>query len=238
MNWAGPALDHLVVYAASLDEGAAWCECTLGLPPGPGGQHPLMGTHNRLLAIDGPLFAGAYLEIIAIDSIASHGQPAVMKRWFDMDFEPLKAAVAAQGPQLSAWVARVPDAAASAARLAAAPLSLDPGAPRPASRPTPQGELRWTITLRPDGQRQLGGCLPTLITWGDQHPSQRLAPGAVRLQALALHHPEATRLAGALAALGLGAHPGLSVVADPAPRLLARLETPLGPLTLASPLLP
>ena len=34
MNWAQPALDHLVVYAASLDEGAAWCECTLGLPPG------------------------------------------------------------------------------------------------------------------------------------------------------------------------------------------------------------
>ena len=44
-------LDHLVVAARSLDEGAAWCEATLGIVPGPGGKHPLMGTHNRLFPI-------------------------------------------------------------------------------------------------------------------------------------------------------------------------------------------
>jgi hypothetical protein len=37
--------------AASLPEGVAWCEATLGVTPGPGGEHPLMGTHNRLLRI-------------------------------------------------------------------------------------------------------------------------------------------------------------------------------------------
>lgn len=42
-------LDHLVIMANSLDDGVDWCEATLGVTPGPGGEHPLMGTHNRLL---------------------------------------------------------------------------------------------------------------------------------------------------------------------------------------------
>ena len=64
------SLDHLVIMATSLEQGVAWCEATLGATPGPGGEHPLMGTHNRLLKIASPGFAGAYLEIIAINSIA------------------------------------------------------------------------------------------------------------------------------------------------------------------------
>jgi hypothetical protein len=60
-------IDHLVIGAASLEQGVAWCEATLGMAPGPGGVHAFMGTHNRLLRIDGPGFANTYLEIIAID---------------------------------------------------------------------------------------------------------------------------------------------------------------------------
>ena len=33
----------------------------------PGGEHPLMGTHNRLLRIDSAEFPSAYLELIAIN---------------------------------------------------------------------------------------------------------------------------------------------------------------------------
>ena len=40
-------IDHLVIAANTLEEGVAWCERTLGITPGPGGEHPLMGTHNR-----------------------------------------------------------------------------------------------------------------------------------------------------------------------------------------------
>jgi len=55
------APDHLVVAARTLDEGAAWCEATLGVVPAPGGKHPLMATHNRLLAIEEELEgAGTY----------------------------------------------------------------------------------------------------------------------------------------------------------------------------------
>jgi len=79
------ALDHLVVIATSLDEGVAWCEQTLGVSPGPGGQHPLMGTHNRLLRIGGPGFERAYLEILAIEPGVQPQRPAPLKRWFDFD---------------------------------------------------------------------------------------------------------------------------------------------------------
>ena len=65
-------LDHLVVMANTLDEGVAWCEATLGVTPGPGGEHPLMGTHNRLLRIDSDAFSRAYLELIAINSKANY----------------------------------------------------------------------------------------------------------------------------------------------------------------------
>lgn len=47
-------IDHLVVMAASLDQGVQWCEDTLGITPGPGGEHEKYGTHNRLFKIDPP----------------------------------------------------------------------------------------------------------------------------------------------------------------------------------------
>ena len=110
-------VDHLVVYAETLDVGMRWCVDTLGVTPGPGGEHPLMGTHNRLLAIASDAFPDAYLEIIACQPGAA--PPAAAKRrWFDLDDPHLKARVARDGPQLVHWVARVPDAAASVAALA------------------------------------------------------------------------------------------------------------------------
>jgi hypothetical protein len=39
-----------VVVAASLEQGVQWCERVLGITPGPGGEHALMGTHNRLFS--------------------------------------------------------------------------------------------------------------------------------------------------------------------------------------------
>ena len=98
-------IDHLVIGAASLEQGVAWCEATLGIPPGPGGVHPFMGTHNRLLRIDGPGFANSYLEIIAIDPAAP---PPGRPRWFGLD-DPAVQARLARGPQLLTAVARTPD---------------------------------------------------------------------------------------------------------------------------------
>jgi Glyoxalase-like domain len=60
------SVDHLVVLAASLAEGEQWCRRVLGVTPAPGGEHPLMGTHNLLLNVSGAGFARTYMEIISV----------------------------------------------------------------------------------------------------------------------------------------------------------------------------
>ena len=222
------SVDHLVVLAPSLAEGVAWCEATLGVVPGPGGEHPLMGTHNRLIPVNTAAFPRAYLEIIAINREAVPQRAAGAKRWFDLDDETLQARLRTQGPQLAHWVAEVPDLPQALATLSA--QGIDRGQVVAASRPTPQGLLRWQISVRDDGQRLLGGCLPTLIQWGDTRPTQGMADQGVALESLALAHPQAGALRQALDAVGLGAIP---VHTGPA-RLQARLRTPRGPVDLIS----
>ena len=222
------SVDHLVVLAPSLAEGVAWCEATLGVVPGPGGEHPLMGTHNRLIPVNTAAFPRAYLEIIAINREAVPQRAVGAKRWFDLDDETLQARLRTQGPQLAHWVAEVPDLPQALATLSA--QGIDRGQVVAASRPTPQGLLRWQISVRDDGQRLLGGCLPTLIQWGDTHPTQGMADQGVALESLALAHPQAGALRQALDAVGLGAIP---VHTGPA-RLQARLRTPRGPVDLIS----
>ena len=229
MSGPAPCVDHLVVLAQDLASGAAWCERTLGVAPAAGGAHPLMGTHNRLVNLSSPAHPRAYLEIIAINPGAAPAIPAGAKRWFDMDSEALRAQVARHGPQLIHWVAAVPDAATAHALLAA--QGLERGEILSASRATPQGLLQWRITVRPDGQRLMGGCLPTLIEWGDHHPCDTLPASGVTLQALALQHPDAAVLGAACQALGLGQAP---VQSGPHARITATLATPRGPATLSS----
>ena len=145
-----------------------------------------------------------------------------------MDDAALREQVRAHGPRLIHWVARVPDLQEAAARLAM--LEIDRGELLHASRDTPAGLLQWQITVRPDGRRLFDGCLPTLIQWGDTHPTQAMADQGVALESLALAHPQAGALRQALDAVGLGAIP---VHTGPA-RLQARLRTPRGPVELFS----
>ena len=151
-------MDHLVVFAADLAGGVDWCQRTLGITPTAGGEHPLMGTHNRIFNISSPHHPRAYLEIIAINSVATSALPAGARRWFDMDDATLQQQVAQHGPQLIHWVASVSEVAASHAALAA--RSIERGAIITASRPTPNGLLQWQITVREDGLRLMDGCRP------------------------------------------------------------------------------
>ena len=104
-----------------------------------------------------------------------------------MENPGLSAQVARHGPQLIHWVARVPDVRAAVASLAA--QGIHRGEVIQASRATPSGLLQWQITVRPDGQRLMGGCLPTLIQWGDTHPAASMPDSGVTLQSLTCGTP-------------------------------------------------
>lgn len=218
-------LDHLVIGAASLEEGAAWCEATLGVPPGPGGEHPLMGTHNRLLRVATVNHPRAYFEIIAVQPGRAAQRP---RRWFDLDDEAVRDALRRTGPRLLHFVANVRDIAAAVAALR--PLGFDRGTPARASRDTPRGRLEWQMSLRDDGARLLSGTLPMLIEWSGAHPVTSMAESGVTLQSLCAYADPASALEQAYDAIGLQ---GVTVKTG-APRLCAVLETPRGRVTLDS----
>jgi len=218
---AATAVDHLVVAAATLEQGVAWCEATLGITPGPGGRHALMGTHNRLFRIATDAYPDAYFEIVAIDPDAP---PPGRARWFGLDDPALQARLSEQ-PCLVHMVART--AMLDMHRWGLITVGLQPGEPVRAARDTPQGRLEWQIMLRPDGSLLCGGALPTLIQWQGTHPAETMPDSGVTLRALTLRGvPER-----ACTVLRLR---GVAHEAPPGPALRATLATPLGDILLES----
>jgi hypothetical protein len=215
-------LDHLIVAAASLAQGVAWCEATLGVTPGPGGKHVQFGTHNQLLKIATPAFPEVYLEIIAVDPEA----PAPARpRWFGLDAAELQADLAGRGPRLVHVVAR--SQMLDMHRFGLIHMGLQPGEPVAAWRDTPQGRLSWQILVRPDGRLLCGGALPTLIQWQGRHPAASMPDSGVTLKALTLRGIS-DRAATLLRLHGVTSFPAGS------PALTATLATPKGEVTLDS----
>jgi hypothetical protein len=215
------SIDHLVMAARTLDEGVAWCEATLGIVPAAGGRHALMGTHNRLASLAAPACPRAYLEIIAIDPQAP---PPGRARWYDLDDAGAQALLA-RGPQLIHWVLGCDDIDDRCRLLAAA--GIDRGTVLDVERATPQGPLRWRISVRDDGARLAAGALPTLIEWGARHPVDTLPASGVALEAL--HVGGLPAAAAAFCSAPAVRH------ASGEPALVATLRTPRGPVVLRSP---
>ena len=228
-------IDHLVVMAASLEQGVQWCEDTLGITPGPGGEHEKYGTHNRLFKIASPQFPLAYFEIIAINPQAVIPKRAQVPRWFDMDDATLQKAVA-QGPRLVHFVSSTEDV--KAARHVLRTQGIERGQVVHASRKSSKGTLNWQITVREDGERLFNGCLPTLIQWGKPeateplrlHPRNSLPRSGVTLQSLTVSHPSGAKLQAAFDAIGLS---DIAIETGPA-NLVASLQTPKGLVQLES----
>ena len=195
-------LDHLAVSATDLAEGVAWLEDRLGIAMAGGGQHALMGTHNRLAGM-----CDLYLEVIAVDPVAP--APA-FPRWFDLDrFDG--------APRLTNWILACDDMAAT---LAAAPL----GAGRILD--LARGDFRWQMAVPDSGILPLGGAYPALIRWlGGLHPAPRLPETGLRLHRLEIATPEAAALRAALPAL---ADPRLQISDGPGFALRAEIDTPHG----------
>lgn len=202
-------IDHLAVTAPSLEAGSAFVQLCLGVAPQPGGVHPRMGTHNRLLRLG----AGLYLEVIAVQPGAPDpGRP----RWFGLDDLAADAL-----PRLGCWIARTDDLPG---RLAAASEPL--GSAEAMSR----GALHWQISIPGDGVPPLGGVAPALIQWDTTpHPAEALPDLGCQLLALELRHPDPARVQALLRTLDL-ADPAVavSVVPSDTPGLRAHIATPQG----------
>ncbi|MEP6943185.1 MAG: VOC family protein [Betaproteobacteria bacterium] len=211
-------LDHLVVAAATLEEGEAFIAARTGATPQRGGKHVAMGTHNSLLRLG----ERAYLEIIAIDPDA---KAPSRPRWFALDRPSMRATLDAS-PRLITWVARCDDIDAARAACTGA-SGVDPGTVHPMSRDA----WRWRITIPDDGMLPAGGAVPALIEWLDaRHPADALPDSGARLATLAAAHPDPASIRTALSALGLGE--ALQVTYDGTPRVGAMLRTRNGPITL------
>ena len=157
-------LDHLVVAARSLDEGAAWVESKLGVATAAGGKHALMATHNRLLRLD----ARRYLEVIAVDPDA----PAPPRpRWFALDTAAMRERLA-RGPALVHWVERTDDLEAALRGYPEAVEILS----------FTRGPYRWRMGVPRDGRLPADGAVATLIQWeGGLHPWDALPETGVSL---------------------------------------------------------
>lgn len=198
------AFDHIAVAAATIEAGADHVQRMLGHGPGPGGRHPRMGTHNRVMGL-GP---GEYLEVIAVDPDAPSPDGA---RWFDLDRRD-------GPPRLTNWIARTDDLDGLVSRM--------PEAGRPVA--VERGDLRWRMAVPEDGILPFDGCFPALIEW--QSPPPVFPDTGLRLTALVLRHPEAATLAPVLASLT--SDPRITVEEGPL-ALAARIATPAGERRLA-----
>ena len=196
-------LDHLAVSAMSLEEGVAHVEAALGVALAPGGQHPLMATHNRLLGL-----GDVYLEVIAADPAAPR---PTWPRWFDLDrFSGV--------PRLTNWIAACDDLEAE---LAQGPDGV--GLPVALAR----GDLRWKMAVPATGRLPFDDAFPALIRWdGTLHPAGLLPDAGVRLLRLEIAHPQAADLRAALD--GRLADPRVVIVAGPEKAMQASFATPGG----------
>lgn len=203
-------LDHLIVAARTLDEGAAYVEAVLGVRLSPGGQHVHMGTHNLLLSLG----SEAYLEVIAIDPDAT---PPDRSRWFDLD--------GFQGaPRMTNWACRTDDLDEA---LAAAPVGTGD------ILEFERDDLRWAMAVPETGRLPFDAAMPALIEWdaGSAHPARRLPDHDLRLSRLDVFHPDADALLAAFPALH--AADRIAVRTGPEKRLIATISTPEGTRILA-----
>lgn len=196
-------LDHIVIAASSLDDGVAFASAALGVSIPPGGAHPQMGTHNRLLRLGDELF----LEVIAPDPSVSTARP----RWFGLDDARMRAALRAS-PRLVTWVVRTPDIGHA--------LETVPGARGPAIRLT-RGTLSWLAAVPDDGSMAFDGTFPTIIEWpAGPHPASQMQDLGCSFVRLDVQHPEGALIASNLepffsderVSIGRGAEARLSAI--------------------------
>lgn len=159
-----------------------------------------------------PLGPETYLEIIGPD-VAAAVPPAI----FRLD--------RLATPRLVTWAAKGTDLPALAERARSSGLELGPVTP--GSRLRPDGShLSWELT--DPHQLHAQGLVPFFIDWGASPHPAAAAPAAVSLEDFHAEHPTLHAIEALLGSLEVD----LRVERGLEPRLVARLATPRGIVTL------
>ena len=171
-------IDHVVIGAANLISGTSILENKLNTKFSPGGEHQVMGTHNKLLKLQ----SNMYLEVIAHKPDAdTPSRP----RWFSLDETNIKEKIK-NSPRALCWVLEVDNLEDTVKNC-----GYNPGEILKLSR----DDLTWKVTIPSDGKLVENGVLPILIEWtNNQHPSKKLNNNNVFLNKLALFHPEPNKI--------------------------------------------
>ena len=174
MYFMNSHIDHIVIGAANLISGTKILETKLSTKFSPGGEHHVMGTHNKLLKLQSDI----YLEIISNNpNVDNPSRP----RWFSLDEARTKEKIK-HSPRALCWVLEVDNIEDTVKKC-----GYNPGEILQISR----GELTWKITVPSNGRLVDNGVLPALIEWqSDQHPSKKLTNNQVSINKLSLFHPE------------------------------------------------
>ncbi len=197
-------IDHIVIGARTLAEGAAFIQQHLGVKPQKGGKHEGFGTHNMLVGLG----RNCFLEIIAADP--DQPEPA-HPRPFNLDDPSVRPMLEAE-PRLLAWVARTPALEAMVARL---------GHRAGTVQDMRRGDLHWRMAFPPQHQ-DMDNLIPALIQWTGEGAPARLTDSHCRLVALEAEHPEVDQVRAALTDRGL--EDAVRLRHSPHARLVARLR--------------
>ena len=174
MYFMNSRIDHIVIGTANLISGTKILETKLSTKFSPGGEHMIMGTHNKLLKLQ----SNIYLEVIANNP--NVGKPS-RQRWFSLDESNIKEKIK-KSPRVLCWVLEVDNIEDTVKKC-----GYNPGEILQLSR----DELTWKVTVPSNGKLVENGILPVLIEWpSNQHPSKKLNNSKVSINKISLFHPE------------------------------------------------
>ena len=207
------AIDHIVIGAATLEQGAEYIKRILGVDMPFGGEHLTMGTHNLLI----PLGENIFLEVIAINpDIPSPSQP----RWYGLDDPYVRKCLAIE-PALLTWVVNTGNI-----RTLMKGAGVSFGKPELISR----DNLSWYFGLPGDGRLLAGGLLPYLIEWQTEaHPANSMKDSGCRLHQMRIFHTNVSWLESKLTSIDASHCVEInSLNENSAAFMIAEIETPYG----------
>lgn len=210
------AIDHIVIGAATLEEGVDFVQRHLGVHIPFGGVHKTMGTHNHLMQLG----ESAFLEVIAVNPDIAAPDHA---RWYGLD-DPFVRAQLDSEPRLLTWVVNTPDM-----------HSLFDNAGESFGEPVKatRGNLSWLFGLPADGRLLAGGLLPYVIEWHcDEHPASLMADTNCTLKSIEIDHPNPHWLRSRLQLIDASELVKVNNAASPV--LKVSIESPVGMVELHS----